>query len=168
MPEVAQEGLGAGDRAAGAEEGFHEDGGEGVGGQGGEQGAGGGDGVAGADEEIVGEVHVGVGGVGGEHEGAAVVGAFEDEDFGFSREGEGGGEGARVCFGAGVREADELHRGREALADDFGELSLMQIAAAEVNATIQRVRDRFFDFVIVVAVDACGVLAQEICVSVVI
>lgn len=60
--EEAQEGVVAGDGAAGAEHGFDEDGGEGVGGDGVEDGAGGGDVVVGGQDEVVGEVEARFGG----------------------------------------------------------------------------------------------------------
>lgn len=168
LAQEAEEGEAAGDGAAGAEEGFDEDGGEAVRREGVEKGAGAGDVVVGAEDPVVGEVHVRAVVAGGEGDGAAVVAAFEDEDLPAAGPGEGGGEGARVGLGAGVGEADEFHRRNEPFAHDFRELFLIAVGAAEVDAALQSGGDGAPDGFVAVAVDARGVFAEEVDVFVVV
>ena len=97
----------------------------------------------------------------GEEQDASVVGPTEHEHARPLGDGPAERQREKVCLGSGVAEAHELDR-REPRADRLGEDGFVPIRSSEHDPVCERASDRLRDDGIRVAVEARGVLTEEV------
>ena len=149
----------AGDAAAAALHGLHDDGRQLLG-MAAHQRAGPLDVVVGADQPVDGEVELVM--AGAEIEDAAVIGVLEGHDArSLAVEGAQRREGHQIGLGAGIGEADQLDR-REAGTDRRCKPRLVLVRAAQHRALVDGLLLRRLDHRFGMAVEPGGVFAEEI------